>query len=532
MVVGFLTIVLFACAAIAIDLGNAYTRARSQQSRADLAALSAGNLLPVSDDTEKLAAANRIADYINQFRLQDDRSGGPIKTYTGQGLIDSGAVTFPSDDRVDFNAPDVKVDFGLGRALGIDSLWVRRSAAVQVFSLDGDVIAPLYAVTGCDYGAQVLKDQPNGKTPDTIPPLEFTGGSDSNNKISMTGPVANVAQGATPLPKLALAGDFDGKDGLIDKVGFFRATDGPTAPFTYTATPMNVTPSTADVTVPTQVVLDSGTWFIRVSEGNKWSDATVKAVLLVGAAATPTCPAGSSGGNFGQLGFGDESNPNDDIAHIFKDGPDHTIVSYPGSPTPGECGGLPAPAVIYDGTKDEANCVHTEPGFKPNAATAGLLSDSDSRLRVDTSTRCGSTRTTAGSWSINNDFLSCFFTDDTTTIATIANSGYSGPAVLSPDIVKSPRFFFVPIFSEEPDQGKKVYKITGFRPAFLTDQPTTATRADGPLAGNGITVGSNGKVAALNFILFDEDALPETLDSGVPSSPTYSFGPPIVKLVN
>lgn len=538
LLVAFLAVVLFGVGALAIDLGNAYTRARSIQNQADFAALDVGDLLPATTPAAQLAVADRIAGYINQFGLQDDRPTGPV-TYTGAQLLASGAVTIPSPkyDKVIVNAPDVQVNFGLGRLIGLSNIKVSRAATVQVKGLSDKVVAPLYAVQGCDYGSQVLKDAPNGLTPSTTPPLMFTGGSYDNSHIDVTGPVTTATQNQTPYPVIHLTGDFKQGSNLIDSVGFFRDTSGPTGPFYVPATTLaNVTATSADVTVPASVLYDSGTWFLRVAISNSWSAATTAAVLLVGEAATPTCPAGSSGGNFGQLSFGDESNPNNDIAHIFEDGPNKDIVAYPQPPaiTDGNCTALPAPAVIYDGVKDDANCVFTETGFKPDAATAGLVTDSTARLRVDTTPKCGSSRVPkiSSSYMINNDYLSCFFTDSTTTIATIANSGYSGPAVLSPDIVKSPRFFFVPVFAQEPDTGHKAYKIVAFRPAFLTDQPTTATKSVGPAADNGITIGSNGKVQSLTFILFNEKALPPTLDAGPPTSPVYSFGPKIVTMVN
>ncbi len=542
VLVAILAIALFAAGAVTVDLGNAYSRARSQQARADLAALSAGNLLPADDAATKSAVAQKIADYLNNpdNSIQDDAATGTPHTFTGSELISSGAVTFPtaSGDRVVFKAPDVRVDFSLARALGAANMTVSRQATVGVFSISENVVAPLYAVQGCDYGSQVLKDSPNGQSaPTTIPSMDLTGGSDSNNQISMsTVTPSSVAADASPAPPLALTGDFKGNGSgpsLIDAVGFFRDNTGPSPYTVQPVTPTAVTATSANVVVPSTVLSTAGFWYVRVRESGKWSDPVSTAILTVGDVGTPTCPASSAGGNFGMLGFGDQSNPNTDIAQIFKTGPEKTIVAYPDSPAPTYCNGQPPPALIYDSTVDDANCVYTAGGFKPNAATAGLLSDSDARLNKDTTPACGSSRTTVGGYSINNDTLSCFLTNTTTTLADIESSSYAGPPVLSPDIIKSPRFFFVPVFGTEPATGtSKAYPIIEFRPAFLTDQPVTATQGTAPNPGNGITMCCSNKVQSLNFILFSPKALPDYLDSGLPTSPTYVFGPKVIKLID
>ncbi|MGN6131896.1 MAG: hypothetical protein ACTHOK_16260, partial [Nocardioidaceae bacterium] len=538
-----LALVLFSAGALAIDLGNAYSRARSQQARADLAALSAGDLLPVKDDATKLKVAKRIADYLNDTTNAIQNDGGDNAShdanhdFTGQGLLESGAVTFSTDgSKVTFDAPKVQVDFGLANAFGAHSIDVSRKATVGVFSISESAVAPLYAVAGCDYGSQVLKDSPNGKSKDE---LSIDDTSDISTAISVTdvSPASVAVDAAAPV--ITISGDLilEGKnknfpDKPIDAVGFFRDNTTNASPTNVVVTSlMSLTATSVKVQVPATVMTQSG-WLIRVRQGSSWSDINTSATFTVGQAPTATCPAASNGGNFGQLNFGDVNNPNEDIAQVFKKGPAKNIVAYPGSFSPAQCDGSSSDEVIYNHIVDNANCVETEPGFKPNAATDGLISQTDSRLRKSTSPLCGSSQTTAGGYPINNDYLSCFLKDDTTTLGTIESGSYDGGPVLSPDIVKSPRFFIVPVFAADPGNGKKAFKITGFRPAFLTDQPASATRNTGPNAGNGITTCCGNKVQSLNFILFSEKALPDTLDSGLPTSPTYAFGPKVIKLID
>ena len=351
-----------------------------------------------------------------------------------------------------------------------------------------------------------------------------------------------MASNALPA-KITVTGDLvNSGNKPIDAVGFFRDKTQYPAPTMAVASGtdlVGLTDTSVDVILPAAVKAGEAGWLVRVREGTKWSDVNTSATFTVGQAAPASCPAASNGGNFGQLDFGDQNNPNADITQVFKTGPAKNVVAYDGPASPALCNGLPLPALIYDGVVDNANCVSTEPGFKPGAATAGLLSDTDSRLRVDTT--CGTDgRVTVGDWHVNDDYLSCFLTDSSVTLGDIESPSYSGDPVLSPDIVRSPRFFFVPVFAADPSDGTKAYKVIAFRPAFLTDQPASATSMTAlPPAStqpaesnNGITIGSNGKIQSLNFILFSEKALPNYLDSGLPTSPTYVFGPKIVKLID
>ena len=541
VLVAILAIALFAAGAVTVDLGNAYSRARSQQARADLAALSAGNLLPADDAATKSAVAQKIADYLNNpdNSIQDDAATGTPHTFTGSELISSGAVTFPtaSGDRVVFKAPDVRVDFSLARALGAANMTVSRQATVGVFSISENVVAPLYAVQGCDYGSQVLKDSPNGQSaPTTIPSMDLTGGSDSNNQISMsTVTPSSVAADASPAPTLALTGDFKGNGSgpsLIDAVGFFWDNMGPSPYTVQPVTPTAVTATSANVVVPSTVLSTAGFWYVCVRESGKWSDPVSTAILTVGDVGPPPAPHPRRR----QLRDARVRGPEQPQHRHRPDLQDRAREDH--RRVPGLAGThllqrTAAPGPIYDSTVDDANCVYTAGGFKPNAATAGLLSDSDARLNKDTTPACGSSRTTVGGYSINNDTLSCFLTNTTTTLADIESSSYAGPPVLSPDIIKSPRFFFVPVFGTEPATGtSKAYPIIEFRPAFLTDQPVTATQGTAPNPGNGITMCCSNKVQSLNFTLFSPKALPDYLDSGLPTSPTYVFGPKVIKLID
>ena len=126
----------------------------------------------------------------------------------------------------------------------------------------------------------------------------------------------------------------------------------------------------------------------------------------------------------------------------------------------------------------------------------------------------------------NNDILTCFMTDPNMPLLTITSAGYNGPPVLSEAIYSSPRFFWVPVFGTKPaNGGSHHYSILDMRPAFLTDQPITATRANNlgcpAISPSCVTINGigfkNGAANRLSVFFFNIKALPNMLGNA-PSS--------------
>src|SRR5215216_3195884 len=82
IVVGLLATTLFGVAAMAVDLGNAWSRKREVQKQVDVSALSVGWLLPMKP-SNKLAIANKVAEYFNEHANEVVGQQG----VTGQQLI-------------------------------------------------------------------------------------------------------------------------------------------------------------------------------------------------------------------------------------------------------------------------------------------------------------------------------------------------------------------------------------------------------------------------------------------------------------
>ena len=111
---------LLCVAALAVDMGNAWTQRREVQTEADLAALAGGALLPAKDAVTKTAVAVKVLEYLkrNDTYGQDD---GDSASWTAAQLLDgttsNGEITFPTPTRLQVLSPPSTVKFGLGRVM-------------------------------------------------------------------------------------------------------------------------------------------------------------------------------------------------------------------------------------------------------------------------------------------------------------------------------------------------------------------------------------------------------------------------------
>ena len=132
----------------------------------------------------------------------------------------------------------------------------------------------------------------------------------------------------------------------------------------------------------------------------------------------------------------------------------------------------------------------------------------------------------------NADVLSCFLKNDVLKLSdTVAYSG--SDSLFIQDIWKSPRFMLVPKLQADPS-GTKWMPVSGFVPAFITDQPTGASRLNPLVASttdNGLVVEHPNKLRAIRVFFFDMDALPTPPD-GVPLQDYIGSGKKIVNLVD
>ena len=569
VIVGIVAIVLFACAAIGVDMGNALARKRSIQGQADFGALAAASELPgVKSPSDPAVLA--VVEYLNRNHPLDDEG---ITAVTANDLVDgpavdpdesvteeeekNGEIYFESNSRLRVIAPQARVNFGLAAALEFKNVNVNAEATVGIFSA-GNVL-PVYAVDGCDYGPQTFTDPAGGlAVPVTRPPMRYDTEPPAFNNASLASlttlptAVSKDAVGA----ELTISGNqFNTAASGIVRVGFFRdrTIDSPdffeVAPTFRTATQIRAI-------IPTTVTAVEDVWWIRVFKGDaagvgSWSEPTEALPLRVGQAVLECESSGPSDGNFGTLDLPrtDVSSQDDMIAKNIVVGPEFTLAVMPaGGPSP-LCTGATTPAV--HSPNDGTNCVDTKTGLPANATTQGLVTGVDGepgRLIGDTSDLCRDSAhglrpqnvpSGISGYDVNDDILTCFLTNNTTSIEDLSKEGaaYTSGVVLDPAIYSSPRFFWVPVLFDEPSSGgSNEYSIMEFRPAFLTDQPPEADAINhtvGATTNNGLYVAqpAGNSVSRVKVVFFNEEALPTDVGDA-PLTDWLGFGPKILRLVD
>lgn len=529
VLVAILAIVLFGVGALTVDLGQAYAKKRDMQTTVDLAVLAAAAELPDSESEATLVAEKYLSD---NFDLSNTQSTGVWDLDDGNDV--NGEIYFP-DNSVRLVAPPGRVEFGLARVLGQTSADISASAAVELRS-PVTAVMPAFAVSGCDFGLQTLLAPASGhETPVAIPELQEDGGP--YNDATLEGPLApsSIELGASS--SLTITGK---KLNGVTHIGFSTDIAGTNMHVEMPATPSDH----KTVTLPgihTTVTSTEDVWYIRVSKdgGITWSKDALP--FQVGDAVLE-CAGESNKGNFGTLDF-DHLNPpatsETAIEWNIATQIDFDLSIFPGDPPPPRCG----PEAVKQ-PNGGTNCVDTKPGFGANPATGGLITGPGSSTpgRLDATERPTScpgrsdftTPKVKGSkYDINNDILTCFFTDSTTTIGDITKATYAGGSVISADVFESPRFFWIPVLGERPGSDKAGFSIIDFRPAFLIDQPKTADATNntvGTETENGLVFESNG-VTQMKVVFFNANALPETLPAGGETAPYWGVGPKVLTLV-
>ena len=590
-----LAVVLVGMSAIAVDLGNGISRKSDVQGQADFAALAAAAQLPANmSGTVPAGVVNEVRDQLNANRpLNDDgtcRTAAPCVTSADltDGNLTNGEVRFcsgtsPAGCRksgLQVVGPAATVDFGFASVFGVQAIDVQGNATVGLFSPLG--VMPVYAVAGCDYGNQTITDPPTGQSgPLTIPTLAFD--ADTNDTT-----LAPASASPNTVPIAALGGATvtfglgnGGKYQNVTNVGFFPSDGGAAviiASFTHgavTHTPLNpltANSGTITVTLPAAVQSSQQVWYIRVL-GDKTTGSGQNQVVVPAWSAKVQAPAFrvgdpplecaglSSDGNFGviKLERTDVSSVNDQLAvnmATMLQPPTtltvHTQANLTGLCTNGISGAketdLPNP-----GQQDGTNCVDTDTGLPASATTAGLVTGVAGHpgrlIGHPTATGCDPTGgssnramtfgngSNAVTYQVNNDTLSCFLDNGSTSLQDITMGGYcagnNSCPVLDEAIFDSPRFFFVPVLSVTPvSGGSNRYSIIDFRPAFITDETVTTSTIKGThtaSSDNGLTQDGND-IRTVKVIFFNIKALPNSTNGQVT---TYlGVGPKIIRLID
>ena len=509
-----LALVLLGVSALAVDVGQVYAKRSALQSNVDLAVLAATAELD-SDGACNSEVITKAQEYLTKDSnvVPDQEAIDLTNSDTTDGFIQC------NDWKVELSAPTSHVDYGLARAVmdedtaeeGID---VPAFAAAQIKSPSQTDTLPMYAVSGCDTGAQILTDPPPGPTPSSAPPAAMTPVGTAEVRNLVVTPNEVESDLTAPQGPITLAGQVKGTGTRTGQIVFYNATTGLTYPagspaslpsgggwnnFTLTAP-----------TVPQEVLDENGIWWVRLKivsgATTTWSPSAVSAGFTVGDLLF--CD-GAVSGNFGtlRLARNDAVNGLWIEMNIIKGVQPHLIVNasnvVPCSPVDSDH----APVSPTD-------CISTDPGFPNEAASDGFVNGSGStpgRLDADTTPGCdrnGGDDRTSASPNLNDDLLTCFILGGHSVGDVVAGEAN----ILSADIFDSPRFFYIPVIPVEAAHGASgAYPIIGFRPGFITQESMAATAtARGAVTGhNGLTFHS-GHIEQINVVLFPESALPET----------------------
>lgn len=480
------------------------------------------------------------------------------------GEVVYGRLTFPASGtptltydptKLTVYSPPRDVQFGMAGVMGFDSTTVGGHATVAAGTPGSSKVFPAFATEGCDWGQRTIfapatVNSNSSFTPDLASPtdtnittFDTTSQNPSPNSVPVNPPSALITLTGTDLDTVTQVGFFkEGSPGTIVETlakADFASQSATQITFTTDKIPTNVTSA-------------SSLWWIRVwAPKQSRTDTTFKWSEVKSGQDLKTLPfsvgesylrcAGVAAGSYGDVILPrTDSNSADwnamNMARNLQVGPPTlTLRTYPGSATsifgvstaPNLCD--PADSrTVYSGVtgnsavlKENTNCVDNGTGLTANTATDGLIGGVGTypgRLAATASTTCGSTRSvtvnganasTSKVVSINNDYLSCFFTDSSATVGPIAQKSYSGPPVLSCAVFDSPRFFYQPVLQVRPSGGSSHYSIVDFRPAFITEQDPAGTKAVPlVLANNGITI-TNNSLTQLDVLFFNPKALPD-----------------------
>jgi hypothetical protein len=559
-----LAVLVIGFSAFAVDLGNAFARQRVLQTQADLAALAGATELP--DLTRARALA---VDYLNRNAVQGGPSTFDVSAF-GDGNTSNGEVRYNAGNpnELEVIAPPARVDFGLGRVLGVDGTDQSATGVAGIFS--PGALGPFFLPSGCltpSGGGVANVLYGTSATAAGVEPAFFPSPSRPPNDWPLVGSVSPFElvpnQSA---PELTLEGDD--LDNVVE-VGFVWSGD---PALRVTTTDITVTPGVRQQDsdrVEVNVVPSEVTTLpfpevrivyiqVRTDGASQWSVANVASSVKVpdpGADLPDECGENNQG-DFGlifspRLPAEQQQNT---IQKNYALGLDHALTVYPGgaSALNGQ-GILPFaenrdrdicqtetadPPLYTDVAANRTrppNCVDIVPGAKTASPDIGLIKGEPGligRLDSPASLECGATRVVnfGRSITINDDRLSCFL-PGTSSVGDVIFS--NNPPQLAPSIVESPRFVLVPVIHADIPPGQGGYPIVDFKGALISNEETSSTKATPRVVPqNGVTLTGNGRsVQAITVMYFNLSALPEVISTNGNVVSYIGSGPKVVRLV-
>jgi Flp pilus assembly protein TadG len=294
------SVLLFAVAALTVDIGNAWAVRGLLQVQADSAAVYAADALPVTTSgssaaSSQLTVAKRVAYQVVCHPVRGQRSANPAMPATcpssptdnslsayAQSLLDSGAVSFPTTTQVTVVSPTARVDFGLGAIAGADGTTEAKTGTARVYS--PGTAAPIALSLQCALSAAGTVPGFGDLASSTVPLNYVAAGAlgpastaepDSattlatmpagTSSATLTGVVpGSTTQGQSASVSVSFAGVGAIATGLV-RVHFYRGTErqpaDPPTQVAYSAVLGSAT--SAAIPVPEGVSNTAGVWFVQ-----------------------------------------------------------------------------------------------------------------------------------------------------------------------------------------------------------------------------------------------------------------------------
>jgi hypothetical protein len=565
-----LSVVIFTSAALAVDLGSAWSSKREVQRQADVAALSSGYLLPMN-----LLNRQQIADTV-AARLSDNSTLWQAGAVSGSTLLNGqmsdGEVTFHHDSglpcvvdctQMRVVAPEAEVPMIFSRVIGIEGAAVQREATVRAVGAlpDPSGVLPFWLPSGCALGSAEA-DTVGGTSGGSGPPSPTATPSGTATSSPTPGPlslpvgthqISGLSLSVVPgMPRLVTGLTLTSISHQVDRASIRFYSPDMTRYVDYAAMDLKNPASTLTVAafqISNEITDTLGTWRIyAVVERQKTVEISSSFVTVTVGAGVPTAvptlptdsptvepsgiPVGCVGqdrGNFGQLdspraGYGSGSQQMRLAANIAE-GLDHQLVPFVFPPSQAVSKVCNASANTFIGgaapdnvVEDGRNCITGDTGNDGPALYDGLVAGVNgyagrlSVARQDGETRCpGRLNRVIDASTINDDVLSCFLRNGAT-LEDLAQEDGVNERMLDPSIVDSPRLVWLPVVYATDRAQKGFQPIMEFVPGFITDE----TQTSGATPDNGVVV-QGSSVSKLTIFCFNKEALPVDARSGTVS---------------
>lgn len=587
-----LALVLFGFAALAVELGDMYSRDAAVQTTADLAAFAGAQELPDPCTAFNKARAYLLSDKNGVFSdtgpttfagsvaaLSDgDTTNGEIEIldWDNKPIPDPTAAPCSAiGHRVRVTTPERTISFPLIAGLpgAPSSGTVQGRAAVEVRSLDHLSVLPFSLPSSCGLGSQTVYERRGISPPPSGDPDFQPAGSRRGPWVTLVDPPSGQLPGIVATINVSLSrlradpGDPGPPPPPSVEFDFhLLQADGTTLPApvvdgtwvagTTTPDPANAAwfDATFTVPLPTLVQQTPGEWKIRARQlapgTNRFTPTRHVGTFTVEAAVLTSCiPTVDPSGLLTSPRAGSASDATD-LANNLIQGIDHDLfpVADPQPDTPCDADGAPPyPDGRLDVTSptDGATCVNVRTSSGASAID-GLINGSgalNGRLVLagpQTVTTSGNCRVTGPGdddlkWTRNlqvmwDTALSCYLTP-TRNFADV-QSGHAGS--LSEAIVNDPRFFVLPrtdtTFRPSNLNGPRYWPIKDLVGAFLTNatDESNATCA-GTDDCNGLVFSGGGQLDSVEAFTFPLSALSAATNPG--NGRAYIGGPKDLVLV-